>query len=207
MIRSKPLRRAVPVALSLCLAVPLFACSSAGSNGDEPQARSLSAEQKDDERAQLRAMRDQTLKDLYAQRPATRAEIAKAKGYAVVGASGLNLVLLVGAEGGGMIVDQRSGKETFIRMLRAGTGPGLGYMKYRYVLVFKNDTAFDQFLTLGVDVSAQGNATIKPGGVGESTDAMASFTPYVSVYQLMDKGVNVQANWGGTKYFKDPDLN
>ena len=69
------------------------------------------------------------------------------------------------------------------------------------------DHILEWFLTLGADVSAQGNVTMKPAGSGESTDAMTSFTPYVSVYQIMDKGVNVQANWGGTKYFRDPDLN
>ena len=99
------------------------------------------------------------------------------------------------------------GSYIIVRMLRAGTGPGLGYMDYRFVLVFKSATALDQFLKLGADVSAQGNVTVKPSGSGESTDTMTSFTPGVSVYQLMDKGVNVQANWGGTKYFRDPDLN
>lgn len=167
----------------------------------------LTPAQREAGRQELLALRDRTLADLYKAKPETRQEIGKAVGYAVIGAEGLNVVLLVGAQGQGVIVDKRTGKETFIRMLRAGTGPGLGYMRYRNVLVFKNAEVLEQFLQLGVDVGAQGNAVVKPGGAGSSADAMLSFTPYLSIYNLTDSGVNVQANWGGTKYLLDPDLN
>lgn len=205
-MKSSPLCRFTAAVL---LGTSLAACMSMPGT-DDPSASStskLSPAERDKARADIRALRERTLADLYRRRPATRAEIEKAAGYAVIGASGLNVVLLVGAQGAGVVVDRRSGQETFVRMLRAGTGPGLGYMDYRFVLVFKSATALDQFLKLGADVSAQGNVTVKPSGSGESTDTMTSFTPGVSVYQLMDKGVNVQANWGGTKYYRDPDLN
>lgn len=193
--------------LALCAALLLGACMSAPNPDSSAAAdRQLSPEERERARAELRSLRERTLAELYRRKPAVRAEIAAAPGYAVVGATGLNVVLLVGAQGAG-IVTQRNGHETYVRMLRAGTGPGLGYMNYRYVLVFRTQTVLDQFLKLGADVSAQGNITMKPGGSGDSTDTMSSLTPYVSSYQLMDKGVNVQANWGGTKYYIDPQLN
>lgn len=178
------LRRFTAAAL---LGTALAACMSTtgtGTGTDAPSSSGsqLSPAERDKARADIRALRERTLADLYRKRPAARAEIEKAAGYAVVGASGLNLVLLVGAQGAGVIVDQRNGHETYVRMLRAGTGPGLGYMDYRYVLVFRHPGALDQFLKLGADVSAQGNVTIKPAGSGESTDTMSSFTPLSMIW-------------------------
>jgi hypothetical protein len=34
-----------------------------------------------------------------------------------------------------------------------------------------------------------------------------SFNPAVKVYQITDKGLLLQANWGGTKFLKDKTLN
>ena len=44
---------------------------------------------------------------------------------------------------------------------------------------------------------------------GKGTEAVeaVSFNPYVKVYQITDKGLLLQANWGGTKIVKDPELN
>ena len=45
------------------------------------------------------------------------------------------------------------------------------------------------------------SATVGTGTVQQS------FNPYIRTWQLTDKGFAVQANWGGTAYFVDPDLN
>ena len=51
----------------------------------------------------------------------------------------------------------------------------------------------------GADVS--GSATLGTSG------KQYSLNPYITVYQVSDKGYAVQANWGGTAYLVDPDLN
>ncbi len=186
-------------------------CMSTGGgetgSGSSASSSSLTPGEREEARQKIRTMREQALEDLYRQNPAAREEIEKATGYAVIDTSGINLIMLVEANGRGLLVDRRNGRETFIRMLRLGTGPGLGYVDYRQVMIFKSDAVFDQFAELGVDVNAQGNATFKPGGKGGSLDDSTSFTPYLSVYQLTDSGVLVQANWGGTKYIADGQLN
>ncbi len=196
------------------LLIPLFialpGCMSTG--GDAPGTASASSEpltpeQRETARNKILAMRDKALQDLYRENPEVKKEIENAAGYAVIDTSGINLVMLVEANGHGVLVDRKNGKETFIRMVRVGTGPGLGYVNYRQILIFKNRTTYDEFARLGVDVGAQGNATFKPAGKGESLDRSDSFTPGLSVYQLTDSGVLVQANWGGTKYVADEQLN
>jgi hypothetical protein len=92
-------------------------------------------------------------------------------------------------------------------MLNAGTGPGVGYEDYRQVLVFSSETLFDQFITVGLNTSASANATIKVGKTDVDESGAISLVPGVHLYQINEKGIDIQANWGGMKYFKDSHLN
>ena len=158
-------------------------------------------------RLAIQEMRDESLKQFYANKPELREELKGAVGYGVFDASQVNLLLYVGAVGSGVLVD-KDGKETFMKVTRAGTGPGVGYKTYRQLLVFKEQGLFDTFRTLGADVGASADATLKIGsGKGVSLDGSTSFNPYLSVYQYTDSGILLQANWGGVAYLPDEDLN
>jgi lipid-binding SYLF domain-containing protein len=152
-------------------------------------------------------MRDDALVDFYATKPEIKEELAKAVGYAVFDASQVNIVLFVGGLGGGVLVENGTGKETFMKMTRAGTGPGVGYKKFRQLIVFKDRTLFDNFRTLGADIGASADATMKIGGTGVAVDPNVSFNPLLSIYQITDSGALLQANWGGVAYLPDADLN
>jgi lipid-binding SYLF domain-containing protein len=85
---------------------------------------------------------------------------------------------------------------------RGGTGPGIGYQRLYQVFIFKSESALAQFKvgdSAGADVS--GSATLG------TTGKQYSLNPYITVYQVSEKGYAVQANWGGTAYLVDPDLN
>lgn len=57
--------------------------------------------------------------------------------------------------------------------------------------------------------AASANATVKLGDVDVDVDqaGVTTLVPGVNLYQINDKALDVQANWGGIKYFKDSDLN
>ena len=154
-------------------------------------------------------MRDATLKRLYKAKPATRNEIAKAEGYAVFDSNQANVILLVAGTGSGVLVDNATGQPTFMKMHRLGTGPGIGFKKYKQILVFKSRKVLDTFKTVGADVTASGDATFKVSahGDGKVMDTAVSFDPMISVYQVTDKGILLQANWGGMAYLPNSDLN
>ncbi len=152
-------------------------------------------------------MRDDALEDFYATKTEIREEVAKAIGYAVFDASQVNIVLFVGGLGGGVLVENGTGKETFMKMTRAGTGPGVGYKKFRQLMVFKDRALFDNFRSLGADIGASADATMKIGGKGVAVDPNVSFNPLLSIYQITDSGALLQANWGGVAYLPDADLN
>jgi lipid-binding SYLF domain-containing protein len=167
----------------------------------------LTADQKKHKIAEIRKIRDKTLARLYREKPEARAEIARAVGYAVFDASRLNMFLLVGASGYGVLVDNTTRKETFMSMTRARTGPGVGYKSFRQVLVFNSRALFDRFRSVGVDLSTVNVATVKVGSKGASIDGAVSLNPGLSVYQMTDRGLLLQANWGGVAYLPDLELN
>lgn len=162
---------------------------------------------KEEKRRAIMGMRDRTLAQLYEMIPEAKADVENAVGYAVFDATGINVILLVGVKGKGVAVENSSNKVTYMDMVRAGSGPGIGYKNYRMVFVFKSKKVFDTFTTVGMDAGASADATMKMGGQGKEAAYAKSFNPNVKVYQITDSGLLLQANWGGTKFLKDKNLN
>jgi hypothetical protein len=67
----------------------------------------------------------------------------------------------------------------------------------------------EQFVSVGADVSVSGDATAKLSkeSKGLVLDGTISLNPNMSVYQITEKGLLLQANWGGVAYLPDSDLN
>ena len=162
-----------------------------------------------DRRDQVRAMHDETLTRLFKEKPKLKDEIANAAGYAVFDSNQTNIVLLVTGKGSGVVVDNESKKETFMKMARLGTGPGIGRKKFKQVLVFKNRGLMEQFVSVGADISASADAVVKPSAEfgGVVLNGVASLNPGLKVYQITERGILLQANWGGIGYLPDKELN
>jgi lipid-binding SYLF domain-containing protein len=203
-----------PSSAAALLALLLAACSSSPtttsstSGAAQQSAAPLPPEEAQKRRSEIMAMRDKTLSDLFAEKPQARDELKKAAGYAVFDSSQLNVLLVIGARGRGVLVDNATQTPTYMVAARAGTGPGLGYKSFRQVMIFKNKTVMDQFRTAGADVSASADATVKLGAsAATSADLSTSFNPYITMYDMTDRGVLLQANWGGAAYLPDAQLN
>ena len=195
------------LSLVLCISLPLPVAMLTGCATGASEKSAGSSADVAKKRDTLRKLRADTLEDFYSTKPELKAEVERAVGYAVFDASQVNVVLFVGGLGGGVLVENATGKEVFMKMTRAGTGPGVGYKSFRQLLVFKDKTLFDTFKTLGADVGASADATMKIGDKGVSVAPNTSFNPLLSVYQITDRGALLQANWGGVAYLPDGDLN
>ena len=178
------------------LAVILLAAGLA-SAGDSP----------DEKREKTRKMADETLQDLYKVEPTAQAVIQKAAGYAVFNNMGVNVLLLSTARGAGIAVNSNTKQETFMKMVSAGGGLGLGVKDYRVIFVFETDKAFAQFLDSGWSGSAQTDAAAKAGEKGGAYSGAVEVAPGVWVYQITKNGLALQLTLQGTKYYKDDDLN
>lgn len=74
----------------------------------------------------IREQRDAVLAEACAAQPALKERVKQAAGYATFRQTDVNLFLLASGNGYGVLVDNRSGKETFLRMASIGGGVGMG---------------------------------------------------------------------------------
>jgi len=161
----------------------------------------------DEKREKTRKMADETLQELYKLQPTAQEAIQKAAGYAVFNNMGANLLLVSTARGAGVAVNSNTKQETFMKMISAGGGLGLGVKDYRVIFVFQNDSALAKFLDSGWSGSAQSDAAAKAGEKGAAYSGAVEVGPGVWVYQITKNGLALQLTLQGTKYYKDDDLN
>lgn len=161
----------------------------------------------DKKREKTRKMAAQTLQDLYKLQPSAQAAIQKSAGYAVFNNMGTNILLVSTARGSGIAVNSKTKRETFMKMISAGAGLGVGVKDYRVIFVFENDAALARFLNSGWSGSAQTDAAAKAGKSGAAYSGAVEVDPGVWVYQITKNGLALQLTLQGTKYYKDDDLN
>ncbi len=165
----------------------------------------------DEERAEIQQMREDTVAQLYDENPAAKDQIENSAGYAVFSNFGMNIFFLSTGNGKGIAHDNTSGKDTYMNMFSAGAGIGLGVKTFRGVFIFHSQQAFDNFVEKGWDFSGQADAEATTDADEKeelgAADSAASLVDGVTVYQLTDKGLALQATLQGTKYWHDDDLN
>lgn len=167
-----------------------------------PEGASVAAKRQD-----AMQMRNDTLDKLYRLHPDARQQIAASEGYGVFSNVGVNLVLLSAGNGWGVVRDNRSGKDVFMKMVSAGIGLGLGVKDFRGVFVFTSREAFRRFTEHGWDASAQADAAAKSGRKGEAVAGAIDIAPGIKLYQITEHGLALQATIQGTKYWRDAELN
>ena len=157
---------------------------------------------------EIRTTTQETLTRLYKSAPGARKAIEGAAGYAVFSNFGMKILIAGGGTGKGLVIDNPSKKETFMKMVEAQAGLGFGVKKFRLVWVFEKKSDLDKFINSGWEIGAQSTATAKSGGKGTEVFAGAlSVTPGVWLYQLSDDGLALELTAKGTKYYKDDELN
>jgi len=159
------------------------------------------------ERKELQEARSAAIDKLYREKPAARDEIRNAKGYAVFSNIGLNIGFISSQRGGGILRDNRTGKDIYMQMFSAGGGWGLGIKDFAAILIFESDEALNQFKTSGWDFSAQADANLESESEGDGVETAITAMPGTRIYQLTDAGVALQATLQGTKFWVDEDLN
>ena len=187
-----------------CTATLLFLIVFAvGCAGTKPKSQS----EKDAARDSLRAMTERTLAKVYKEEPAAKAAVANAAGYAVFSDFGFKVMLMGGAHGKGVAVNNTTKQETYMKMLELQPGLGVGAENYHLVFVFENPDAFNTFVTSGWELGTNAMASAKDGSAGSGDAGAVSFSHGVKLYQLDATGAIVGVSITGAKYYKDDDLN
>ena len=108
--------------------------------------------------------------------------------------------------GYGVVRNNRSGKYTYMKMGEVGVGLGLGAKDFRLVFVFQGDASMKRFVESGWAVGAQADAAAKVDDKGAAVGGEIT-VDNMTIYQLTENGMALQATIKGTKYWKDDDLN
>ncbi|MEO0616401.1 MAG: YSC84-related protein [Pseudomonadota bacterium] len=160
----------------------------------------------DERRGAIREMRTDVLNQLYTRKASARAELAAAPGYGVFSNANINVILASFGGGYGVIRDNQTGADTYMKMGEVGVGLGAGVKDYRLVFVFHDAETMNDFVETGISFGGQADAAAKAGDQGAAVGGEAVLDG-VTVYQITESGLALQATVKGTKYWKDESLN
>lgn len=179
----------------------LIGCQSTGQDG-----KPLTPAEIIEKRAATIKMSEAGLAALLKQIPAVQKEIEAAPGYAVFSTTNVNVVLLVVARGEGILHDKRRKEPVFLQSYKTGEGLGAGYQDQYQIVIFKTTSAIDQFLLTSID-GRRGGLDVAANFSAGSGGTIRSFNPNITFYTVGLSGYDLQANYGGTLYLVDEQLN
>ena len=159
-----------------------------------------------EQRAAIEDMRVSVLNDIYKEKPAVRALVNSAPGYAVFTNVNVKVLFVSGGGGYGVAIDNSNGAKTYMKMGEAGIGLGYGVKDFRALFVFDTKRVMDNFIKYGWQVGATADAAAKSGDKGKALGKEAVIDG-ITVYQLTENGVALQASIKGAKFWVDDDLN
>ncbi len=152
-------------------------------------------------------MEKETLERLYREAPQTKEKIKNAVGYGTFSNANVNLILVSAGGGYGSVVENATGKRTYMKMALGGVGLGLGAKDYRVVMIFRDKVTLDKFLESGWDFGAHADAAAKAGESGGELSGEGDIISGIEVFSMTESGLALQATVAGTKYWKDDKLN
>lgn len=191
----------IGVFLSVSTLASFAGCrASGGAEGETPSAQ----------RATILTEHEATLNRLYAARPETREKIRTAAGHAYFSNVNVNVLLLSTENGYGVVHDNKTDRDTYMKMAGAGVGVGMGVKDFRVIFIFTDPAVMRQFVDKGWDFGAQADAAAtssSTGGAAASGAATGTSVAGMEIYQFTDTGLALQATVQGTKYWRDDKLN
>lgn len=183
------------VALSVILfAVLLMGCAT--TKGATPR----------DKRRAILDMKKETLRDLYKIEPESRSLIARSPGYAVFSDVNVNIIFASFGGGYGVVHNRKSGQHTYMKMGEAGLGLGLGAKDFRAIFVFHDKATMKHFINSGWEFGGHADAAAKASDKGGAVGGEV-LLDNITIYQITESGLALQATVKGTKYWKDKALN
>lgn len=189
---------------AICLAIGLqilSGCQSTGSDG-----KPLTDQEILQKRQAALAMSQAGLSALLQQNPTVKKVVEAAPAYAVFNTTNVNVVLLVLARGEGVLLDKRRPEPVFMEAMKTGEGVGAGYQQQYQIIIFKTTDAIDQFLLTSID-GQRGGIDVDANFSAGSGGTVRSFNPSITIYTVGLSGYDLQANYGGTLYLVDKQLN
>ena len=149
--------------LTLTLALALASSAQAWPFGPKGDSNA-------EKQANIRKQRDEMLAQLYTSNPDMKKVLKQATGYATFKQVNVNLLLLATGNGYGAVMDNKTKKETFMRMGSLGGGIGAGVKDVRVIFVFHDAKVMRQFIEEGWQFGGQSDASAKYENTGAAAE-------------------------------------
>ena len=159
-----------------------------------------------EKRRSVNDMAQSVLQQLYKIKPYVKNQIKESAGYAVFSNANINVIFVSASGGYGVVVDNETAKRTYMKMASAGIGIGMGVKDFRAVFIFHDRKTLNKFINKGWEFGGQADAAAKAGDKGGSLQGEVVINN-ITIYQLTESGLALQATINGTKYWKDDSLN
>ena len=169
-------------------------------------ASGVYAQDKAARQAEVKAKAMQALQDFYKADAKIKDAVSNAPGYAVFTTYGLSFGL-GGAGGKGIAHDSKSKKDTYMDMAQASAGLQIGASETRYLFIFKDAKSLADFIDKGWDASAGASAGAGTGKDDANVKAGAIAFTGGTAYVLTKAGLQAGVALGGSKVWKDKELN
>jgi lipid-binding SYLF domain-containing protein len=151
----------------------------------------------DKRRAKIDARSNKVLNKVLEESELAKEFYDKAMGYAVFETTKAALGVS-GGGGNGVAVEKASGTRTYMKMATAGVGFGLGIKRYQVIMLFENETVFQEFIDKGWQAEMQAAAAAGSEGM----EFQKKFHEGMMVFVRTKKGLMARADVSGTKYWK-----
>lgn len=187
------------IALFTLSAIGLMIASSgcASAQGDNPMAK----------KQHISSLRDKVLYDMGREHPEVSAKVGNSPGYGVFSNINFNLVWASAGSGYGVVVNNRTGKKTYMKMALGGVGLGLGVKSFRQLIIFRSERVLDDFVRYGWEFGGHADAAAIAGYRGGALNAAGDMSADIEMYQITDTGLTLQATVSAAKYWQDSELN
>jgi lipid-binding SYLF domain-containing protein len=154
------------------------------------------------QRAEIDSNAQKTLSRLLNESKEANEFYEKAAGYAVFDSREFAFLIKTGF-GSGVAVNKMNNERIYMKMASAGANIGGGIKYLQVIFIFPTEASLNKFINDGWSADADASAV----GGDESSQAGVTLADGTKIYQLVDTGIMLKASIGGTKYWKDSDLN
>ena len=159
-----------------------------------------------DKRDAIHKMENNVLTKLYTVKPEVKEQIEKSPGYAVFSSANVNILMISFGGGYGVVNNNNLHERTYMKIGEAGLGPGLGIKDFRAVFVFHSVEVMDSFVEYGLSLGAHIDAAAKFDEQGGATGGSVTVGD-ITVYEMTQSGLTLQATLQAKKFWKDAYLN
>ena len=166
----------------------------------------FAAKSADEQRTEINALHDKTLKNLYAKFPHAERVINECYAYATLSNTGIKIGIFGDAHGRGVAINHDTGEHVYLKMAEQSAGLGLGVKEYDLIFLINTREAWDDFLAGKIRFSAEADAAANDGATGSAIEGATYVAPGVWVCQMTTKGVAVEVTLKGMKIWRDKKL-